>query len=320
MSAVHRGTPQPREEVMRTILAALVSTILVAPAVMAATWSIIGTKLIVVDRVAKASKAKVVFVSKDAAIYMIPSQGLPIDARLDIAYDDVQGTWTMPAGDQWTIVPYPPTGIAKYVNKEAPVGGSVKVSTIKDGLLLKVVGKNLGDEPIDISQPPSGPVYVAHTVHDGPNTWRHCTQFLGCVHRVIAGGSGYKLVCRGGSAYDPTCAAAPVTTTTTLPPCPVPPEAGWTCCQGAPLLATCSVEYRTTGDAETFCTNIGGGVPVPGRCGAPACAAQGCCLDTLFPSIGACADVGIDGTADEVASTAVTCTALGGTWSAGPCP
>jgi len=255
-----------------------------------------------------------VFVSRDANIQKEPGSG-PIDARLDIAYDGVSGTLIMPAGAEWTVNN---TDIAKYLNPEAPAAGTVRSSTIKRDVLLKVVGKALGDDPLDITAPPTGTVFVSHTLHEDVYTTRHCTQFTDCVHAVIAGGTGAKLVCRGSSAGDPACAAAPPTTTTTLPPCLVPPEAGWTCCQGTSY-ASCPVEVRTTGDAAGYCA-FGGGVAVPGRCGTPGCAAQGCCLNALNVYLATCADHGIDGTPSEVATSAGLCGMLGGTWIAGPCP
>jgi hypothetical protein len=87
-------------------------------------------------------------------------------------------------------------------------------------------------------------------------------------------------------------------------------EASWTCCQGSSF-ASCSAEYRTTGDAAAFCAMFGG-TPSPGRCGPPACAAQGCCTNAPHLVLTAGTDVGFDGTAGEIATSAPTCTALGG--------
>jgi len=303
-----------RTVVSRTWAAVATVLFLVSPG-LAQTIPVVGTKLIVVDRVATASKAKVVFVTKDPNVTKSVGFANPIDANLDVAYDSVSGSWIMPPGSDWIVSE---SDVAKYVNKEAPIGGTVRTSIIKRDLLLKVVGSSLGDDPLDVSQAPSGPVYVAHILHDGSYTYRHCTQFAGCAHNVIANGTGYKLVCRGGSVGDPGCAAAPPTTTTTLPPCPVPPEASWTCCQG-PSFAACSAEYRTTGDVAAFCSSFGG-TATPGRCGSPACAAQGCCTNAFNLVMATCTDLGLDGTAGEAATTASLCTLLGGTWSPAPCP
>jgi hypothetical protein len=81
-------------------------------------------KLIVVDKLAAAGKARAVYVASDPAV----TKGISTDAgaiglELFFGYEGV----TAPAG----------------------VTG-VKVSTIKPGNLLKEVGKTLGDQPIDL--------------------------------------------------------------------------------------------------------------------------------------------------------------------------
>jgi len=96
--------------------------------------------------------------------------------------------------------------VAKYVNNGAPTSGAVRVSVIKPGQLVKVVSKSLGETPLDISTAPAGPVYVAHMVTNGPDERRHCARFTGCVHKTMADGTSYKLVCKGGTG-DATCAA-----------------------------------------------------------------------------------------------------------------
>lgn len=109
----------------------------------------------------------------------------------------------MPQGAKWLVNS---ATVGKYVNKDAPAGGGVKVGVIKPGSGMKMVGRSLGDVPLDISVTPSGPVYVAALIVNGGETTRLCTQFTGCVRSVIAAGS-YKMVCRGGSG-DPACTAA----------------------------------------------------------------------------------------------------------------
>jgi hypothetical protein len=63
--------------------------------------------------------------------------------------------------------------------------------------------------PLDIASAPVGPVYVADTIVNAGIETRLCTQFAACVHKAIGGGTGYKLVCKGASAGDPACTAAP---------------------------------------------------------------------------------------------------------------
>ena len=178
-------------------------------AVRAADVPIVGRKFVAIS---KPDRAKVTFVAKDPSI--TKGAGSVTDgsfsATLDIAYDSVSGAFTMPA-PAWTN-----TGVlAKYKNNGAPTGGGVRSSLIRPALSVKVLAKSLGDTPLDISNAPTGPVYVAETIVNDAETTRLCTQFTGCVHKVIAAGSGYKLTCRGNSTGDAGCVAATLATTTT---------------------------------------------------------------------------------------------------------
>src|SRR5262249_9086419 len=138
-----------------------------------------------------------------------------IEATLNVAYDDASGSFVMAQGSNWLVNS---ATVGKYVNKTAPAGGAVKVSVIKSSL-VKVVGKSLGDVPLNISSAPTGNVYVVDAIVNGGEETRLCTQFAGCVHKLIAGGTGYKLICKGNSAGDPDCTAAlPATTTSTSIP------------------------------------------------------------------------------------------------------
>src|SRR5262245_55782315 len=163
---------------------------------------IVGTKLIAMS---KAGRAKVSFVAKDAAI--TKGTGIVEDgslaATLEITYDGVSGGFTMPA-PSWRNS----SVLAKYTNNDAPTGGSIKKSLIKPGLMLRASAQSLGEVPLDISSAPTGAVYVADTIVNGTETNRLCTQFAGCVHKPIAAGTGYKLVCRGNSTGDAACTAA----------------------------------------------------------------------------------------------------------------
>jgi hypothetical protein len=166
--------------------------------------AVTGLKLIVVDKLASTGSAKMVYVAKDQAIDKGPGNDVSsIAARLDVAFDTVHGTFVMPGGLNWLL--NEPT-IAKYVNTDAPISGAVKVGIIKPSRLIKVVSKSLGEALLDVGTAPAGPVYVAHTVTNGPDERRHCTQFTGCVHTTIAGGTGFKLVCKDGMG-DASCAA-----------------------------------------------------------------------------------------------------------------
>jgi hypothetical protein len=84
-----------------------------------------------VDKTDATGKATVAFVAKDAAITKAagtdPAQ---IAATLDVACDDTPATLVMPPGDLWRKSK---KGIARYVDKDAPATGPVKLGVIKPG-------------------------------------------------------------------------------------------------------------------------------------------------------------------------------------------
>lgn len=59
------------------------------------------------------------------------------------------------------------------------------------------MAKSLGDAPLSIASPPTGNVYVADAIVNAGEETRLCTQFAGCAHKLIAGGTRYKLICKG---------------------------------------------------------------------------------------------------------------------------
>ena len=165
-------------------------------------------KLIIVDKLVASSSAKAVFVVKDNLVAKGPgTDPATISSELDVRYDAEAGAFVNPAGPRWLVNK---DTVAKYVNKTAPTGGSTKVSVIKPGKLIKNVGKSLGDVPIDIALAPVGDVHTVYTVVNGATTVRHCSKFTGstCAHKSIAGGTGWKLVCKGNGSPD-TCPASP---------------------------------------------------------------------------------------------------------------
>jgi len=185
-----------------------------------------GRKLIITDKMMLASRAKVVYVALDGGV----TKGTGIDpATIDAAFEvryagtSVAGAFVLPAGandgsDGWKANK---SSVAKYINKLAPTAGptDAKVSVIKPGRLLKIVGKSLGDTPIDIlggGIPPAGGVDTVYTVTNGTETNRHCTNFpqSTCAYKLIAAGTGAKLVCRNGAGS--ACPLPPTTTSTTL--------------------------------------------------------------------------------------------------------
>jgi hypothetical protein len=103
--------------------------VLLAGATHAADVPVVPKKLIVVDKLSAASKAKLVYVSKDQAAGITKGAGTDvaqIDVRFDVAYDgaSVAGSFTLPAGASdgtsgWLVNKHT---VAKYVNKDAPGG------------------------------------------------------------------------------------------------------------------------------------------------------------------------------------------------------
>jgi len=187
---------------------------LAAPAV---DIGVIPTKLIAVDKLAAAGKAKIVFVSKDQEAGITKGCGTDVDqigAEFDMVYANgsAAGAFTLPMGASDGTAGWLTNkeAVAKYVNKDAPVGPTqAKVAVVKPGKLLKLVGQGLGDTPLDIftaGDPGAGGVETAYCVTNGAEEFCHCSAFDPCVFKVIAGGTGAKLVCKTGTA-DPGCSA-----------------------------------------------------------------------------------------------------------------
>ena len=201
-----------------TSLGILRATALVASA---ANIPVVPKKLVVVDKIVAAGKAKVAFVVKDPAVTKgageDPEQ---ISVQVDLAYGSASaaGAFVVPAGTASGWVVNKAT-VAKYVNKSAPAGPTeAKVAVIKPAKLLKLVGKGLGDTPFDVlaAGDPAGPVLTAYCVDNAGEENCHCSSFTGCVWKSIGGGTGAKLVCKTGTG-DAACSAlvSPTTTTST---------------------------------------------------------------------------------------------------------
>jgi hypothetical protein len=246
---------------------------------------IIGRKLVVVDKVAAAGKAKAVFVSKDALVTKgAGTDPAQIEETLEIAYDAQYGAFLMPPGGNWLSNS---ATVGKYVNKGAPSGGAVKVGVIKPTKLVKVVGKSLGDAPLRIASLPRAAVHVVDTIVNGGEVTRLCTKFNPCVHRVIAGGTGYKLVCRE-SLPDTTCQAGRA-------PLPACGDAASPECNGV-----CPAGYSCLSFLSDFCDCAPQVDPFVGQCGE--LAGPPTCLGECPPWAPICADA--DGTCTCVASLA----------------
>lgn len=192
---------------MKRVRMAMFVLVATATVAVATDVPVAGLKLIMVDKTASAGVAKTSFVIKDPAVDKgVGENTTNILAEMGVAYDSNRGVFEMPMGSPSWVANK--ATVAKYVNKDAPSGGAVKVSVIKPSSLVKMAAKSLGDTPINISTAPSGLVYTSYIVINDDEGFRYCTQFSGCVHKVIAGGTGYKLICKNGLP-DPTCAGAP---------------------------------------------------------------------------------------------------------------
>jgi cysteine-rich repeat protein len=210
----------------KIVLGGLVS-MLAGQAALAADVGIGAKKLIVIDKLASAQKAKTVFVSKDPLVDKGPGTDVNgIGAIFDFFYGGDSGA----TAGEFVLAPGASNGtdgwvanketVAKYVNKMAPGGATgAKVGVIKPGKVLKLVGKTLGDQPIDLvgAGAPVSDVCTVYSVTDDGQTIRHCTVFAAAdvAFQVVGGGSGRKLVAKNGSP-DVGCAvcAAGVPTTT----------------------------------------------------------------------------------------------------------
>ena len=171
----------------RLLVAAI--AVLAAASAGAHVHSVVGTKLIVVD--APSGRAKVAFVVKDTNVIKgVGTDAALIDTVLDVDTGASHGSFVAPSGAGWL---FNTASVARYVNTAAPSGGSVKVTVLKPGKLIKLVAKSLGDEPLDLSLAPGSTIYAAYSVTNDGETHRHCTQFSSCAYTSIGGGAGHKL-------------------------------------------------------------------------------------------------------------------------------
>jgi hypothetical protein len=205
------------------VKAALIALVAVAavlrpvPAV-AARIGITAKKLLVLDKLASAGKAKVLLVSTDAYVSKGDGSDLgDISASMVAAYDQARGEFSVPPGPFDGQAGWIANDIrgARFANRAAPGGPTGgKVVVLRDRV-LRFLGKSLGDVPIDLSAagPPADVVYAAFTVTNGGETNVHCSSFSDCIFTSIAGDTGRRLVCRGG-VPDQSCHAVPCFTAT----------------------------------------------------------------------------------------------------------
>jgi len=174
---------------------------------------VVPRKLVVVDKLATTSSAKAVYVVRDPGVAKgDATDANKIRARLDLAYQGgaESGALAVGCGSATGWVVNKDT-VAKFVNNVAPSGpAQTRVAVVKPTLVARIVGKGLGEEPLDVlaAGPPPGSVFASFEVTNDTERHRHCSELTSCAWTSIAGGTGAKLVCRGG-VPDPLCQASP---------------------------------------------------------------------------------------------------------------
>jgi hypothetical protein len=181
------------------------------------TSGIVGLKLILVDKYASAAKAKAVFVSKDqvpGAIHKgVEADPPAMSGTVEIfdKNDPANVAVYDLAGANWIVNK---AAVAKYVFKTAATGTEgVKVVVVKPDLLLKVVGKNLGDgdaatgsqgaSDLDLAGlSPGDELRVRVTVVNVSDNSTHimCSDFTVDTAASIAAGTGYKISSKTSTA------------------------------------------------------------------------------------------------------------------------
>ena len=179
-------------------------------------------KLILLNKVVTAGKAKTVYVAKNDAGIQKGAAGDPalLAASFGWFYEtegasSVAGCFTQihetSERNRWIKNT---ESVAKYVNKDAPITSlptSTKVIVVKPAKVAKVVALGLGDPGVGngnlfLGAPTAADgIHTVLTIENGndSSTHRMCTQFaadLGStvVMKEIAGGTGRKLVAKDG--------------------------------------------------------------------------------------------------------------------------
>jgi len=170
-----------------------------------------ATKLVVLDHSAQSGRAKLKYTAIDPNVTKGSAEDLEqISVRFEVRYAEgaPAGAFTIPAGTSngWRANT---DRVATYANRLAPGGPSgVRRVVIKSGSGIKLAAQSLGDFPLDITTAgaPSGSVFTAVCIVNGPTEYCHCSEFSTCLREPIADGAGAKLSCRNGRP-DTTCAA-----------------------------------------------------------------------------------------------------------------
>jgi hypothetical protein len=299
---------------MSRIVTSIVPLLALTATALGADIPVTPKKLIVVDKLTTADKAKVVFVAKDSAATKGAGEDVEqISVQFDVAYGNgnAAGAFAVPASsvNGWVVNK---STVAKFVNKDAPGGPTeAKVAVIKPGKLLKIVAKGLGDTDIDIfgaGDPGAGGVRTAYCVTNGGEENCHCSEFTGCIYKLITGGTGAKLVCKSGvgdagcsvtGSSSTTTTTASTSTTTTLPT---------VCCEynnaSFCLGGWDEIGCLSHGDFTAFANAV---CDASGRCVTPPGTPGDCCRAPDSPLVGGCMIAPYDSSAcDSVGGTVVT--------------
>jgi hypothetical protein len=204
---------------MRQVFATAVMVGLLAGPAMPADILCKGKKVIIIDNLA-GGKAKVVALTKDGGCGITKGTSTGTDpsvisASFFYSYQGNEGVLDAPLGVSdgtkgWLVNK---DGIAKYVNKDAGVGGDgTKIFLVKPNRRIKVSGRNLGDSPIDILSAGdltggSPDLNTSYTITNDGETNRVCSAY-DCTFKLIANDTGAKLNCRTPVPGHP-CPASP---------------------------------------------------------------------------------------------------------------
>lgn len=152
-NAVQHRARRTRLPLIILVVAATAATLVVAEWDSAIQIPVAAKKLLVLD---KPGKGRVVFLARDAGVEKGPgAQPEAVSAVLIIAYGNGQaaGRFEIPDGAfagaaGWQ---FNDASRAKFLNKDAPAGATqVKQTTLKQGLLLKLVAKGTGGDPLEV--------------------------------------------------------------------------------------------------------------------------------------------------------------------------
>jgi hypothetical protein len=187
----------------------LAAVLLAAPgAGLPADFGVGGAKLVVRDRTALGSGSKVVFLARDGSAGITAGSdddpnAIQASLEIHLPYGS-SGRFDLPTGAWDGASGWKHSGkVTRFLNRAAPAGASAaKVALVKRDSLIKLVGRDLGDTPLDLvaASPITGPVETIFTVQNGEETHRFCSRFTSCRFKAGGGGLIASLTCSDGIA------------------------------------------------------------------------------------------------------------------------